>query len=224
MLIANLRNFLNKCKTHGDANFVTLKGGKFNIPSDKSQEFLDLYLKASTEFTESDNTSLVWRPTSERFKPLHFDIDLQLLTDVVIPNDIFIELASTICFYIISVTDNPHIGVLLTRKQKNYQAIIEKDGRSQTVFKTGMHMHCFGLLVTRGVALEIRTNVMDELESFCAKLNIYNSVDDVLDTHVSPIGKNGLLMLQDFKHKKHTGGNYYIFFRGTYNRSDCAWI
>ena len=103
MLIANLRKFLNKCKTHGTANFVTLKGGKFNIPSDKSQEFLDLYLKASTEFTESDNTSLVWRPTSERFKPLHFDIDLQLLTDVVIPNDIFIELASTICFYIISV-------------------------------------------------------------------------------------------------------------------------
>ena len=87
MLIENLRNFLNKCKTHGESNFLTLQGGKFNIPSDKSREFIDLYLKASSEFTESDNTSLVWRPTSDRFKPLHFDIDIQLLTDILLPND-----------------------------------------------------------------------------------------------------------------------------------------
>ena len=94
-----LEIFLKKCKTKDKkCTFVSLCGGKYTVPDNLAEEFLELYQHA--KFDEDHSTALCWRPPPYFFKPLFFDIDLHLKKDVDIPNEAFVELANMICFWV----------------------------------------------------------------------------------------------------------------------------
>jgi len=112
------------------------------------------------------------------------------------------------------------MGVVLTRKQRCYKKKTEQG----EVYKTGFHMFVFGVLVSKQLALKIRQTIIEGpfLPSLLSENKILNPPHDVLDKSVCPFGKNGLLMLADYK-GRNTGNAYSIFFKGTYNYSTDGW-
>ena len=214
--VENLIAFLRDHASSGEFNFVSLRGGKYQITKESQQAFLELYCKAAPFFTEQNATSLTWRTPKQDFLPLIFDIDLQVAEEVAFSNETFIELAQMIMFYVSSEIKDLGMGVVLTRKQRCYP--------KGTVFKTGFHMFVFGILVSKELALKIRNRILEgDLPRFLEQHHIINPPHDVLDKSVCPFGKNGLVMLSDYKRERNTGKAYSIFFRGTYNYSTDDW-
>lgn len=218
--VENLIVFLRAHVSSDEYNFVSLRGGKYHITREYKQAFLDLYCKAAPFFTEQNATSLIWRAPKQDYLPLIFDIDLQVAEDVAFSNETFIELAQMIMFYVSSEIKDLGMGVVLTRKQRCYP----KETPKGTVFKTGFHMFVFGILVSKELALKIRNRIIEgNLPCFLEKHHVINPAHDVLDKSVCPFGKNGLVMLSDYKREMNTGKAYSIFFRGTYNYSTADW-
>ena len=219
MALENLVAFLRSHRSTGEYNFVSLKGGKYHIKSEHSEKFIDLYCQAIPYFTEQNATSLAWRKPDIDYLPLIFDIDLQVKENIKLTNEVFIELAKMFMFYV-STEIMEGMGVVLTRKQQCYP----KQTKQGIVFKTGFHMFIFGVLVTKEVALKIRNIIIPELETYVEERKyIVNTAEDILDKLVCPFGKNGMLMLQDYKPSHNTGKNYSIFFRGTYIPAKDDW-
>ena len=59
-------------------NFVSLRGGKFYVPPEDAEEFLDLYCESLKDHTCESCMSLVWRPPHEYWKPMIFDFDFKM--------------------------------------------------------------------------------------------------------------------------------------------------
>ena len=69
--LENLLTFLKRTSVStGEYNFVSLRGGKYNITSENRQEFLDLYCQAVPFFTENNSPSLVWKTPQYDYLPL----------------------------------------------------------------------------------------------------------------------------------------------------------
>ena len=220
--LQNLLTFLKQIHvSEGEYNFVSLRGGKYQVSREASKKFLELYCKAAPFFTEDNAPSLAWKTPNTDYLPLIFDVDLHIAEDVTFSNETFIELAKIIMYHVSCEIKDTGMGIVLTRKQHCYRKKTDKG----FVFKTGIHMFVFGVLVSKPLALHIRDIILAGpfLPLFLEKHNILNPANDVLDKSVCPCGKNGLLMLADYKGQKNTGKSYSIFFRATYNYSTDGW-
>ena len=128
----NFEKLLKSCKTDNKkCMFQSLIGGKYIVPPELMPQFLQLYVKASSEFDGKKMCALTWRPPQYHFKPLHFDIDIHLAQDTHIPNEAFIEFAEGLCFWTTTVTKSKGFGIILSRKAQNVKAK-NKDGKQST--------------------------------------------------------------------------------------------
>ena len=101
--VENLTEFLKRSRVSEEPyNFVSLRGGKFNITHANRREFLELYCEAAPHFNEQVAPSLVWKTPNYEHLPLIFDIALHLAEDHTFPNETFIELARIIMYHVSS--------------------------------------------------------------------------------------------------------------------------
>ena len=158
--VENLTEFLKRSRVSEEPyNFVSLRGGKYNITHENRREFLELYCSAAPHFNEQVAPSLVWKTPKYEHLPLIFDIDLHIAEDHTFPNQTFIELARIIMYHVSSEIKDLGMGVVLTRKQRCYKKKTEQG----EVYKTGFHMFVFGVLVSKQLALKIRQTIIEGL-------------------------------------------------------------
>ena len=219
MAVQDFLRFLKAHKSSTSSNFVSLKGGKYNIPATHAKEFLELHIQALPFYTEQNAPSLAWRTPSSEFLPLIIDIDLEMKEDIQFKNEVFIELARGFMFYVGCAVKNDGLGVVLTRKQYTYTK--QRDGC--VVFKTGFHLYVFNALLSKSLRLQIREHIISELLAFCEEHSVVNPAEEVFDAGAATIGKSGLVMLGDYKKKTNTGMNYYICYRATYDWQSGEW-
>ena len=156
----NLNNFLSDRKViSGEYNFVSLRGGKYQVSREAKKEFLELYCKAAPFFTEDNAPSLAWKTPNTDYLPLIFDVDLHIAEDVTFSHETFIELAKIIMYHVSCEIKDTGMGIVLTRKQHCYRKKTDKG----FVFKTGFHMFVFGVLVSKPLALHIRNIILTGL-------------------------------------------------------------
>ena len=210
----NLRAFLAAAKTTGpEFNFVSLRGGKFlfkDIP-----RLLSLHVAAQP--FDQGATCLAWKPPRVDHHQLTLDFDLRLSEDELIDTFEFVHLAERLCLVVAETTKVDSFSLVLTRKLTNYP---KREKNKPLRWASGFHLYFLNLLVTKAVALKIRTEALDLIAQFKLQVPVVvNEPTDILDTSVSPLGSNGIILVGDKKPQSKTGGAHHIVFRGQFDGS-----
>jgi len=209
-----LKTFMNEHRTDNkDCTFLSLRGGKFLVPREKAEEFLELYCASLEDHTCETCMSLVWRPPHDYWKPMIFDFDFKKKDNTPLSDAILIEIAEHACSALQEVTKSQSFAVILTKRAEPYQAFDKK--KKLTIFKSGMHMYVLGMLVSQKVAQLTRRKLIERLEPILSQCELLNTVDDVVDDKVTPVGKNGVVMCNSFKPGVKIP--YHIFMRASYD-------
>ena len=190
-------------------NLLSLRGGKYSVPTHLYLKFLKVYKNAVRYMTPQNSLSLAWQTKHREYKPITFDLDIIRNTQEEIPNENIIQLAEKICGYLYDTTNKP-FGCFLTRKP-----VYTKTFEKKQCYKTGIHMYVIGIECTKRWALSHYDHIIPYVEAFCKENEVINPATDVLDKLVQPFGMNGMLLNGDFK--KEGTERYYIFFRAFYD-------
>ena len=206
-----LRKILLEHKTENKDkyNLLSLRGGKYSVPTHLYLRFLKVYKNAVRYMTPQNSLSLAWQTKHKEYKPITFDFDIIRNTPDEIPNENIIQLAEKICEYMYTETQ-AQFGCFLTRKP-----VQMKTYETKQCYKTGVHMYIIGMECTKRWALSHYESILSFFESFCKENKVVNPATDVFDKLVQPFGMNGMILNGDFK--KVGNGRYYIFHRALYD-------
>ena len=188
----------------GKYNFLSLRGGKYNIPNDPKikKRFWKL-------FTEQcpPKTSLAFRIDPHDHMPLVFDFDIKMTENEPIPDSSYHTLVCTLTEQIVRLTRIPNLIIVASRKIDATKGFF----KDEKCVKHGMHVLCQGVYVTRLKAKEIR-DTFYQTEEYRDFAEEYKVLEPPIDDSVMPIGKNGLVLISDRKPGRTSG--YHIFFYG----------
>ena len=191
-----LLSFLNsKLIYDSDYSFVSMKKGKFRIRGEDLETYFKLYINASPEFTKENSPSMAWRKPDDTQVPLTFDLDFLHLKEFDFTETHIEELSHLLCNGLVSFDDkiNP-FAICITRKEHPYIKIKE----DITYWKQGIHVYVIYVLVEQHTSKQLYRHLKQQLHPFCKKHDFCEKYD-TLDSDCCPWGKNGILMLADFK-------------------------
>ena len=199
------------------ATHVSMRGGNFHVPAEKHAIFLKLAFEAAPKMNHRNARSIIWRPPPQQHQLMTIDFDFRMTEDILIDTSEYVYLAERVCMVVAEHTTD-EFGVVLTRKLRNYMKYDKNE--KKRFFACGFHIYILGFLVTREVAVKIRKESFELIDAFKEQHPyIVNATDDIFDDKVSPVGKNGFLMLGDYKRAPNTGGSYHVVFRGLFTKT-----
>lgn len=202
----SLRTFL---KTHLTSdklltNFISLLGGKFNIPSDKKETFYALYSKAAPFFTETDYIPLVYKTPPINCQPLMIDVDLRTVKNPAVDIISHSKFAQCLAAEIVRITKSEGVSYFIVTKDSPYQ----KKFKGETCFASGAHIYFPHIRIPLSLANHMLVFGVSKCLSFYQQFQPINEPCDIVDSRI-PKRSNGLCLLASFKAPK-TGGRYTV--------------
>ena len=163
-------------------------GGKYNIPDDKYEEFLNLYYKYCIEGGKDEFLTEIQR---DEQCPILVDIDLKY--DHAINSRIHTKdhIDDLVSLYLVILKDIYHFN-----ETPFYIFVMEKDAVNQvengekSLTKDGIHI-IIGIKTSRAVQMYLRTKVLEKIGVMWNGLPIVNTWDQVFDSSISsetPVG------------------------------------
>jgi len=214
----SLANFLNTFRVErgSPANLGSLKGGLFNIPPARAQEFYKLYVSAAKTFTEDSHTAFVFRPPECELQPLFVDLDVKTTDAIPLALKTFVKFAEITAKHLSGLHKGP-IRFLVVTKKEGYFDNKQNYGR---VFCTGSHIYYPDVRLSLAEAKQVRLATLGCVDQVFGHLSPRNGPDDIVDARI-PHRSNGLMMLGDFK-RKAAGGRYMIRHVGVFDQGVCS--
>jgi hypothetical protein len=199
--MSKLEQILIASHDNENYNFLSLRGGTYNIPVDIQDRFWKYYARAVKEGVQKslvyvpDKTVDFWVPT--------FDMDIQTRCTDTISDERFCGLVTAVVESLCSVT-NIHNGLIVYGLRRP-QAKTRKDGTLQY----GVHVIVHGVRISRHAAHAVRTHfmAMEYVEEWVNEFSA--NKEELIDTSVCPCGKNGLHLAP--QQKPGSDQNYYCF-------------
>ena len=170
-------------------NFVSLRGGKFNISD--SDTFFKLFCRDYVKLSQTNAFPLVFRGPREKLTPFYLDVDLELEEDVSIPTGVFIEMTHQFLLILKEVLQTNEVWkVIISRRTGSYW----KD--NLRCFKNGFHVLIPNLRVTPDVMTRFRTALLADgyWYTLLREFKIRNKPESVIDVAITA-RRNGLLLL-----------------------------
>ena len=200
--MSKLRQLMDASRNQDEYNFISLKGGKFNIPPEVEKRFWRYFARSVDE-----ELGLVYSLPFREHLPLTLDIDIVHNTSVQIPDEELEGLMMALAECTIRVTQID-CGLTLYGLRKP-EATLKGD-----VWKNGAHIIIAGVLVTREVANKIREDFLN-CEVVCDFVQQFYVTDknELLDDRVSPFGKNGLYLAPQKKPGRSAGYHCFSTFQ-----------
>ena len=153
-------------------------GGKYHIPDEKYEEFLNLYYKYCIEGGKDEFLTEIQREDSA---PILVDIDLKYSSEInqrIHTKDHIDDLVS---LYLVILKD-----IYQFDETPFYIFVMEKDEVNpvdDSLTKDGIHL-IIGIKASRAVQMHLRTKVMEKIGTMW-KLPIINTWDQVFDSSIS---------------------------------------
>lgn len=156
-------------------------GGKYNIPDEKYEEFLNLYYKYCIDSGKDEFLTEIQR---EEQAPILVDIDLKY--DHAINQRIHTKdhIDDLISLYLVTLKD-----IYQFNETPFYIFVMEKDAVNQiedgekSLTKDGIHL-LIGIKASRAIQMHLRTKVLEKIAEMW-KLPIVNTWDQVFDSSIS---------------------------------------
>ena len=216
-------------------NFVSMKGGKFNIPKERKKEFLEVWSNDFLKLTPHNAPNLVPKLPKTKKIPFFMDIDLKYNKEQELPFDDCRKLFAWLSMYIenkFTTKDqglfrdvvSSHLETWDMFSLGSYFIVQKKTGYWSThanygnVYKAGCHAYFPHFHCDVEEAKEVRNEAIQFIKDHKLFKDELSTVEEIVDDCIVHRKRTGLVMVGDFK-KGGCGGRYDVVLLRSFQKT-----